>query len=100
MCKATVQRVPPGERSSLITIPQPVVPSTSNQPATIDTETVWSRIIIRNPQIKMTVLESVLSVYTLLWLSSCFVCSAIQIYISTSHSNIIIDSGQNYPDFS
>jgi hypothetical protein len=45
MCKATVQRVPPGERSSLITIPQQVVPSTSNEPATIDTETVWSRII-------------------------------------------------------
>lgn len=44
MCKATVQRVPPGERSSLITIPQQVVPSTSsNEPATIDTETVWSR---------------------------------------------------------
>ena len=96
MCKATVQRVPPGERSSLITIPQQVVPSTSNEPATIDTETVWSRIISVSPQIEMTVIESVLSVYTLyiyIWLWYCFASCAMQIHISTSHSNNIIDCG-------
>lgn len=32
MCKATVQRVPSGERSSLIIMPQQAVPSTSNEP--------------------------------------------------------------------
>ncbi|XP_071169609.1 RING finger protein 24-like isoform X1 [Mytilus edulis] len=31
MCKATVQRVPSGERSSLIIMPQQAVPSTSNE---------------------------------------------------------------------
>lgn len=33
MCKATVQRVPSGERSSLIIMPQQAVPSTSNEPS-------------------------------------------------------------------